>query len=180
MPQFKVTAFILFGSLWFRQVWGRKESDTTDATQHGRNTLVQLASAGHRESWDLGPSDSPMNPRARVFLTVDCNTHTWFFVACASLQYGIRVLRVRIPRESPAACVTFYSLATEVTQVGLSAFLFVQEVTKALLGFQEEEIDSTSCLGSWGRDLGRQGGNNAAATLEKGSPPRIIGKRLIS
>ena len=32
MPQFKMTAFILFGSLWFRQVWGRKESDTTDAT----------------------------------------------------------------------------------------------------------------------------------------------------
>lgn len=32
MPQFKMTAFMLFGSLWFQQVWGRKELYTTEAT----------------------------------------------------------------------------------------------------------------------------------------------------
>ena len=32
MPQFKMIAFISFGSLWFWQVWGPKESDATEAT----------------------------------------------------------------------------------------------------------------------------------------------------
>ena len=38
-------------------------------------------------------------------------------------------------REPSCLCAAFCALAMEDTKVGLSAFLFVQEVTKALLGF---------------------------------------------
>lgn len=141
----------------------------------GRNSLSLFQSALAEAAWKLEAGIIwrlfTCDSGVCLFLTVGGNTYTLFLCTCSSSQYGACSSQYgvwSVPREPrwPLFGLLWPSYRSHVGW--FFCILFVQEVTKAHLGLQKEERDSTSWEGS-GSILGdTQGtGSNAVATFEK-------------